>query len=384
MLLRKRILLMSILLQVVLLVPVTQGSANADNNYQYILTELAQVDTNFFAFDIEIVDNIAYIADADFISSNPGGLVIVNVSDPMNPVKLSSYYDSQGFPSDICIKDGLAFVADRSDGLEVINVTDPLNPQEIETGYTDASMVDGVKVLGDVAFIADNPTGLHIVNITNPSNLTRINRVSLLGACVAVEIADNFAYVIDHRSIQSGLIIYNISNIHSIVEVGNYMPYADFIHPYVHNGLVIVANHQLNAGELRILNISNPSDIHELSQFKGEGDAQKSRVVNQTLCMTDSDFGIKLLNISNPSEPFVIGKYNDDSGVAFDAQIIGDIIFVADGSDGLEIIQISRNENYQPPTAKLSTPIIFLIIFGLSIIAAHYCVRRKKRIYRRN
>lgn len=364
---------MSILLQVVMLIPVTHGSANDDDNYQYILTELAQVDTNF-AFDIEVIENMAYIADADFIGSNPGGLVIVNVSDPTNPMKLSSYYDGQGFPSDICIRDGLAFIADRNDGLELINITDPLNPREIATGYTDASMVEGVKVIGDIAFIADSLSGLHIVNITNPYNLTRINRVSLLGACVAVEIADNLAYVIDHRTIQSGLKIFDISDIHSVVEVGSYMPYADFIHPHIYNDLAIVANHGLDTGELRILNISNPTNIQELSQFKGKDVAQKSYAVNQTLCMTDSSFGIKLLNISNPSDPFVIGKYCDESGVAFDSQLIGDIVFVADGSDGLEIIQISRNENYQ--TSKVNTPRIILIICGISIIV--FLKRRRK------
>jgi hypothetical protein len=338
-------LVMTIILQLVLLVPISHGLASDDTNYPYILTELAQIDTNYFAYDIEVVDNIAYIADADFTWVEPGELVIVNVTDPSNPVKLSSYSNSQGFPCDICVKNDLAFIADQINGLEIINITDPLNPQKIVTNPTNTTMTVGVAIIEDIAFVADLISDIHIINITDPFNLRRLNLVSLVGACASIEIVDNFAYVIDHRASLSGLKILDISNILNVVEVGSYMPNADFIHPYISNELVIVVNHQLNTGEVRILNISNPSNIQELSQFKGESVGQKCSVVNQTLCMTDSDFGIKLLDISNPAEPFVIGEYFDDSGIAFDAKIINNIIFVADGPDGLEILQMETTTN---------------------------------------
>ncbi|NHJ39927.1 MAG: hypothetical protein FK731_07825 [Asgard group archaeon] len=343
MLLRKRILVMSIILQLILLVPISHGLASDDNNYPYILTEIAQIDTNYFAYDIEIVENIAYIANADFTRVEPGELVIVNVTDPTNPMKLSSYQNSQGFPADICVKNGLAFIADQVNGLEIINVTNLLNPQKIVTNPTNTTMAVSVAIIDDIAYVADLISDIHIINITDPFNLRRLNLVSLGGACAGIEIVDNFAYVIDHRAHLSGLKILDINNILNVVEVGSYMPNADFVYPYIYNELAIVVNHQLDTGEVRILNISNPSNIQELSQFKGESIGQKCSVVNQTLCMTDSDFGIKLLDISNPAEPFVIGKYNDDSGIAFDAKIINNIIFVADGPDGLEILQIETN-----------------------------------------
>ncbi|MFX1252778.1 MAG: LVIVD repeat-containing protein [Promethearchaeota archaeon] len=393
MLQRNRIVLVIILFQVFLLVPNSLVSANT-TNYLYELTELAQLATNGLAYDLESVGDLVYITDMN--ENNPEGLVIVDVSNPADPLKLGSYYDGEGRPLDVYIKDHLAFVADEFDGLEIINVTDPQNPQKIGEytdggDYHDDLYAAEVEIKDSCAFVADVHGGFHIVNITDPTNPRKINFVSTGEGCDGIKIAENFAYVV---STASGLIIFDISNINNVVQMGSYTPSPGFIFPYIYNDLAIVSNHLSNTGEIRILNVSNPSNIRELSQFKGEGIAQRVQVVNQTLYMADGLFGIKLLNISDPTNPFIIGKYGDGSGLAHDVAVKGNIAFVADSRDGLEILEISKNENYQIltsstptstiPTSEVLAPGFLFTIFGLLSLEIMYLVKRKKHSMKLN
>ena len=61
----------------------TSNIAHLSDNQEFSMTKIAQIDTGGLAYDIEIVENTAYIADAF------GGLVLVDISDPNNPIEVS-------------------------------------------------------------------------------------------------------------------------------------------------------------------------------------------------------------------------------------------------------------------------------------------------------
>jgi hypothetical protein len=80
------------------------------NNSPLTLTELGQIDTGGEAFEVEIVGEIAYVMDTT--DNNPGGLVIINVSDPNHPYKLGSYYQS-GLPMQVAVVGEIAYLENR-------------------------------------------------------------------------------------------------------------------------------------------------------------------------------------------------------------------------------------------------------------------------------
>ncbi|MHA1137456.1 MAG: hypothetical protein ACTSSE_13305 [Candidatus Thorarchaeota archaeon] len=47
-----------------------------------------------------------------------------------------------------------------------------------------------------------------------------------------------------------------------------------------------------------------------------------------------------IVDVSNPATPTLMGSYYD-GGNSKDVCVVGDIIYVADGADGLEIVQMS-------------------------------------------
>jgi hypothetical protein len=98
--------------------------------------------TNGEASDLEIVGNLAYIADG------PGGVQIIDVSNPRAPVRVGGY-DTPGYAQDIDVVGNKAYVADGNGGLVVLRLPDwhgddpahatPLTPPVSAPGVIDAS-----------------------------------------------------------------------------------------------------------------------------------------------------------------------------------------------------------------------------------------------------
>ncbi|WP_047268520.1 hypothetical protein, partial [Marinitoga sp. 1197] len=52
---------------------------------------------------------------------------IIDISDPYNPEQIG-HYDTARWANGVYVKDNLAFVADSSNGLVIIDISDPANP----------------------------------------------------------------------------------------------------------------------------------------------------------------------------------------------------------------------------------------------------------------
>jgi hypothetical protein len=61
--------------------------------------------------------------------------------------------------------------------------------------------------------------------------------------------------------------------------------------------------------------------------------------------VADGGDGLEIIDVSNPATPTEIGQYDDGTGTAYGLSHVGDCVYLADGSDGLEIIAISNPNN---------------------------------------
>jgi hypothetical protein len=117
--------------------------------------------------------NYLYIIDyGPFDTDDTRGLYIFDISDPVNPVKVSRYTGliSKGY--DIDVVGDFAYIADWNGGMEVIDVTIKPSPQA--RGYI--SLPDApwsIDVQENHAFLADYINGgVQVVNVTDPDNLS--------------------------------------------------------------------------------------------------------------------------------------------------------------------------------------------------------------------
>ncbi|MFX0065563.1 MAG: Ser-Thr-rich GPI-anchored membrane family protein [Candidatus Hermodarchaeota archaeon] len=79
-------------------------------------------------------------------------------------------------------------------------------------------------------------------------------------------------------------------------------------------------------------------EITKVGEFDDGGEAFDVVVSEPYAYVADGTDGLEIIDISTPSSPFKIGQFND-GGEAFDVVVSGPYAYVADGEDGLEILQ---------------------------------------------
>jgi hypothetical protein len=99
-----------------------------------------------------------------FVGSGPGGVGIVDISDPEVPDSLS-WYDTGGQPY-TGYRDGWKlYVADGPDGIRVLDIGDGTNPTEI--GYLDSyGSANAIAMSNGVIIMADGDDGIYVMAFT--------------------------------------------------------------------------------------------------------------------------------------------------------------------------------------------------------------------------
>ena len=298
-------------------------------------SELGQIVTGGYAYCVEIDGDLAYVLDV--AETDPGGLVIINISDSRNPQILSSSYPSQGL-MEIDVVGGIAYIADQFNGLRIVNVSDPTNPTMMDL-YGSSYQIMDVQIEGDIAFVADWDRGLITLNISDPTNPIELDHYSLTGACVHAEISGSLAYCVNHHGDYSSLVVLDISEPENISYIGAHVQAeVDFWNPIVKNNLVFVGDHSPGPACFHILDVENPSNIQEVGLYDKAG-MTAFYIMDNYLFAANWDRGLEIYDITDSINPQKIGRF-DDGGAAYDVKVVGNVAYVADREDGLEIIKI--------------------------------------------
>jgi hypothetical protein len=108
---------------------------------------------------IEISNNTAYFVE------NTIGIEFVNINDPANPVRYSTFH-SPGNCYSIKIADYLVYVADGAAGISVINAANPSQPYFINTKNTETN-VRFIDFSPNFLFTAEGSSGVEVLNVFN-------------------------------------------------------------------------------------------------------------------------------------------------------------------------------------------------------------------------
>ena len=107
------------------------------------------------------VESVRVVGDFAYVTKGYGGLHIIDVSDPANPVWRGAY-DTPGEAKDVSVAGSLAYVADQTSGMQIIDVSNPANPT-LRGGYVTPGFAYGVSALGSLVYVADGEDGLVIL-----------------------------------------------------------------------------------------------------------------------------------------------------------------------------------------------------------------------------
>ena len=113
-----------------------------------------------WAAGVTVSGNYAYLADGA-----PGGLRIVNVSNPALPVSVG-WYDTPGNAREVAVVGTTAYVADYY-SLQVLDVSTVSAPRFLGSTNLGAFRV---QVRNNIAYVASSGAGLVTVDVSTPAN----------------------------------------------------------------------------------------------------------------------------------------------------------------------------------------------------------------------
>ncbi len=310
-------------LVIILLVNLSVCRSNPQiNDHELILEELGQISTTGHSYRVQVEDNLAFVADVT------EGVKIIDISDPSNPELIGQYQDG-GFPFDLFIEGNLVYFADHGGGLKILDITDPSNPTLIGQ-YTDGDWSRDIEVIGDLAYVADWEDGVEILNISDPTQPVKLSEIG----------AEVFSlYVFADLVFAAGEIlkIYDVSDPLNPVEAGSYNIGNATNDVYVSGNIAYVAAYQKG---LVVLGVHDLSNITVLGQYTEEGIGSDGICLKGDIALvTDYTNGLLVLNISDIANITKIGHFYD-GGEAHRVQVINNIAYIADGTDGFEIIKL--------------------------------------------
>lgn len=284
-------------------------------------------DTPDIATNLTVIDHIAYLLVRSI------GLLIVDVSDLMNPTIIAAMH-THGLPCDIKIINNIAYIADGESGLQIIDVTNPKKPNLIGSVDT-PDFAESVIIVDQIAYIADNDSGLQVIDISNVQKPTIIGYVDTPGIATGVTVRANIAYVADG---DNGLQVIDISNPKRPTLIGSIDTEGYAYDVFVIDNIAYLADGESG---LKVIDISIPSRPIIIGYKDTAGEAWRLTLVKNTVFISDAEGGIQVMDISNPRKPILICTL-DTSDFVHNTVVIDNIAYIANGMDGLLMMNIQN------------------------------------------
>ena len=297
---------------------------------------ITTVPTAGFARDVAARGNLVLVAD------QPAGLTVVFAKKPAFPLVLTTV-PSPGDPPEAVAFDGnLAYVAFGSDGLYIYDVSDPLNPVGLSSLSFSATALD-VEVEGRTAYVATLEGGLQVVDVTNPEAPRLVDRVSsaVYSAAPHAEIAVLGGPDFEIASIAS--IRPSLTNFY--LNLPGFAPFGSDVTTFGTLGFVSQGLYGMD-----VLDLSAPgwavhigdydpvAPITEVTSFHSDGEAGYA---------VDRSYGFVAFDLADPRCPSVVASLALAGGAQAMA-IDGNRAYVASAGAGLAIIDITVPENPIP------------------------------------
>lgn len=240
-------------------------------------------------------NNIAANGDTVYTTNVYSGMTLINVSDPANPVLLGGYNFDWNLTLDVTVSGAIAYVANYgAGGLRIVDISNPRNPVLLGS-YDTSGDAYGVDVVGTTVYVADGGTGLTLIDASNPAEPLLLGAIDTPGFAYDVAVSGAIAYVAE----------------------------SDY--------------------GLAMIDISNPASPVLLSTYPTGGSALNVTLSAATAYVANQE-GIVVVDVSDPAAPVLLNRYQTQTTAwASDVAVKGHYAYLADGVDGLQVVQLSQN-----------------------------------------
>jgi len=291
--------------------------------------ETGVYETPGYGVCVYVKDNYAYYVGNQL-------LTIVDVSDPQHCIDLGTWSIPQEAKiNEIYLQGQFLYATDDSGGMSIIDVSDPYNP--VQTGYFFQPQsyygAFGVWVKDTFAYISYfiSSLGLKVINVADPYNPFEV------GACTGVDCQSNI--------VGSGNYIYMVSGNLYIVNIAD--PTTPFLETYLDRwgSRVSLVNDRLfftNWDSLYVVNVSDPSNPCLVGMYPIKSRDVYAADNNYVYLTVLAHYTVRIFDFSGVSAwPIELGYYNDIPHGSPGERIFyaNDYIYVCQWYGGLHIYE---------------------------------------------
>ena len=277
-------------------------------------------------------NDVIAVVDTAYVAIGTGGLEVVDVTSKTIMSKLDTF-NTTGTAKDLVIDGSFAYVADGEKGLQVINIGSI--PLTLEAELSVPGNTTGIKKIGNSVYLASDTSGIHLVDVSDPADPSVLNTVTTSSAN-DLTLLNDIAYVSDGSV---GLTLVDVSSLSSL--------------PHVLKTIKTAGNHVdsvATLSDLAVTGISIGGTGVESYNLTDESNPVLSQtaLISKPVLDTDTDGtyafaavgedGVKIVKLSDG----VTSTY-DTTGVANAVKVSGNYVYVADGSAGFKILDVSNS-----------------------------------------
>ncbi|QSQ12481.1 LVIVD repeat-containing protein [Myxococcus landrumensis] len=270
---------------------------------------------------------VVSIDDAD--TQRPGGLAVVDVSDPSHPVlKKKITVDGDSYWNAAWAKDNTLYVASKVSGVIVFDITNAANPVFVRSVPGGPSLnvhtlfMDGNRLYAVSSGPA--PTGETLIfDISTPLNPVLLNRFTAADTTSPVPSAhDSFAYQdrLYVNSFSAGYVVFDVKDPLNPRELGTYTFDTENSFSTSHAGAVGTfagktigfEGGEYQGTHLRVLDMTDPTNIQLIGRYKLRPQTSIHNIIlkDKRLYIAHYHEGLRVLDVSIPPNPREVAYFN--------------------------------------------------------------------------
>ncbi len=291
-----------------------------------------------------------------FVADGAAGLTVLDVSDPVVPVLLTTL-PLPGRAVSLDVAAGLAVVAALDAGVLVVDVTTPSAPMLVG-GVVTATPAKDIVVRGVYAYVAAESAGMFVVSLADPSAPAVVGQTGVAwGDARGIAVWEDRAYVSNG---EWGVFVADIVEPTAPLVVGAVHPWgigytaAEDV-AVTANGLFISATEYYGPTPMDLWphtslfgvdrqSLADPGLDSRLEL--GREVAGQLVVVDDVVFGTGARVGLYCVEVSEPTSPVTLGGAAV-RGAACAVAVAGDVAWVAAGAGGLQRVDIAPPDS--PP-----------------------------------
>lgn len=295
------------------------------------------------AYDVEILDNMLYVANA---ANGMATLKIDNTTGEFRLIELQKRIKTGQVWKHVKVFGNYIYATDGNFIIVAIARTDsPYLASQYKTSY--AQSVTGY---GSLAYIARSSMGVEIVDVSDLGNPQRIAILDTPGSTQDILVDNEFVYLADG---ESGFQVLGVEPPGLPQIVANLSDSSDGFSKRMamSEDLLIMAD---GFGGVRIIDVFKPAAPREISRFNTSSFVQDLYLEDNLVLFVDSGQGVKVIDISDLINPIEVASYQT-AGTAFGLTKSGTHIFVADDTNGIVVLELNMTSIPPPFIKRLST-----------------------------